>query len=105
MHLDSAGKVELLSLGLRRLVPFLQDFGEGRTIDLDKLLKFVQVISKLLEALFESGELGRQSRYALAAGLEDLLLVQQSLKTDFELCHISHCSTIRRGEAHLGLFL
>ena len=76
MHLDSTGKIELFRLGLGRLVPFLQDLGEGSPIDLDELLELVQVITKLLEAFFECGKLGRQPGDALAAVLKDLLLVQ-----------------------------
>lgn len=51
LHLNRPGEVKLLGLGLRRLVPLLQDLGEGGPIDLDKLLKLVEIVPELLEPL------------------------------------------------------
>jgi hypothetical protein len=76
LNLNRPREVELLGFGLGRFVPFLEDLGKGCPVDLDELLKLIEVITKLLEAFLERGELGGQPRDALVAGLEDLLLVQ-----------------------------
>ena len=76
MNLNRPREVELLGFGLGRFVPLLEDLGKGCPVDLDELLKLIEVITKLLEAFLERGELGGQPRDALVAGLEDLLLVQ-----------------------------
>ncbi len=89
LDLDGAREVQLLGLGLGRLVPFLEDLGEGGPVDLDKLLQLVQVVGKLLEALLQRGELGRASGYTIAAGPQDPLLVEERLEPDFELAHAS----------------
>jgi hypothetical protein len=75
LYLDGPGKIELLGLGLRCFVPFLQDFGECCTVDLDELLEFVQIVAELLEAFFESCELCRASRCVTTPRLKNLLLV------------------------------
>jgi hypothetical protein len=76
LNLNRPREVELLGFGLGRFVPLLEDLGKGCPVDLDELLKLIEVITKLLEAFLERGELGGQPRDALVAGLEDLLLVQ-----------------------------
>lgn len=74
LNFDSARQIQFLGLGFRRLVPFLKNFGKGRSVDFDKLLELAEIGGKLLKALFQRGEFGRSSRKSLSA-LENLLLV------------------------------
>ncbi len=67
LDLDGTGEIELLSLGLGRLVPLFEDLGEGSAIYFDKLLQLVEVIGELLEALLERGELGGAPGDGIAA--------------------------------------
>jgi hypothetical protein len=108
LDLDGSGEVQLLRLGLRCLVPLLENLGECGTVDLNKLLQLVQVIGKLLEALLEGSELGGPPRDAMT-GLKDLLLIEESLETDFELSRVNTSVNYRGGtdenRTHLGLLL
>jgi hypothetical protein len=52
LHLHGPGEIEFLGFGLRCLVPFLENLGESRSIDFNKLLKLVEIVAKLLKAFF-----------------------------------------------------
>jgi hypothetical protein len=52
LYLNGSRKVELFGFRLGCLVPLLKNLGECCAVDLDELLKFVQVVTELLEALF-----------------------------------------------------
>ena len=62
-----------------------QNFGECRSIDIDKLLQFAEVVLELLEA-FSEGDVGGGNLCALSASrLDHLLLVDERFQPQFEL--------------------
>lgn len=75
----------------RNAEDLLQNLGECRLVDLDKLLQLVEIIAEKAEPLVESDIVRRKFRRRRGRSLYGPLLVQQCPQAEFELVKVSCC--------------
>lgn len=86
LDLDSSGKVEFFCLRFGPLIPLLQHFGETGRVELNELLKLIEVTEKSLESFVKSdeGERRRGRGEESAVMICGEFLLDQNVQTELE---------------------